>query len=192
MFCKRATLTALAAVVATVGCASAAPQGIDIEALLAQANGAIPDLNSLINGALPNFSSLINDPGFLASISKQMDAFNDFIAKNPDFFATYLNGGNIPGFPTDFLERLPTNFLDDLVPKPSNTKDSSKPSPTKPAGDDKSKSGDDKSKSGDDKHESDDDKHESSSGSSKPNAAASLKPVAGLFAAGVVAVAALF
>ncbi|KAJ2741468.1 hypothetical protein GGI19_006949, partial [Coemansia pectinata] len=129
----------------------------------------------------------------------QMDAFNDFIAKNPNFFSTYLNGGNIPGFPTDFLERLPTNFLDDLVPKPSNTKDSSKPSPTKPAGDDKSKSGDDKSnsgddksKSGDDKHESDDDKHESGSGSSKPNAAASLKPVAGLFAAGVVAVAALF
>ncbi|KAJ2030818.1 hypothetical protein GGI03_005322 [Coemansia sp. RSA 2337] len=192
MFCKRATLTALAAVVATVGCVSAAPQGIDLEAILNQANGALPNLESLFNGALPNIGSLINDPAFLASVSKQMDAFNDFIAKNPDFLSTYLNGGNIPGFPTDFLQGLPTNFLDNLVPKPTNTKDTSKPSPTKPAGDNKSKSDDDKPEDKSDDDKSDDHKHESGSGSSKPNAAAGLKPVAGLFAAGVVAVAALF
>ncbi|KAJ2071143.1 hypothetical protein GGH13_003555 [Coemansia sp. S155-1] len=191
MFCKRATLTALAAVVATVGCVSAAPQGIDLEAILNQANGALPNLESLFNGALPNIGSLINDPAFLASVSKQMDAFNDFIAKNPDFLSTYLNGGNIPGFPTDFLQGLPTNFLDNLVPKPTNTKDT-KPSPTKPAGDNKSKSDDDKPEDKSDDDKSDDHKHESGSGSSKPNAAAGLKPVAGLFAAGVVAVAALF
>ncbi|KAJ2738872.1 hypothetical protein GGI20_006204, partial [Coemansia sp. BCRC 34301] len=123
--------------------------------------------------ALPGINTLINDPAFLASISKQMGAFNDMLAKNPGLMSDILNGK----IPTELINGLiPTDLLDDLKPKPTSSS-SSKPkatptSDTKPDDDKPAKPDDDKpAKPDDDKPE--DDKPE------KPSSATNLKPVAG-------------
>ncbi|KAJ2581653.1 hypothetical protein GGH95_001963 [Coemansia sp. RSA 1836] len=166
MLCKRAALSALA-VVAAVGSVSAAPQNFDLDAILGQFTAVIPGINSLLK-----------DPAFLASVSKQMGAFNEILAKNPGLMSDILNGK----IPTELNALIPTDLLDDLKITPTSKTTTSKPT-TKPEDD---KPADDKS--ADDKSE--DDKPEDSK--TKPNAAANLKPVAGLFAAGIVAAAALF
>ncbi|KAJ2810055.1 hypothetical protein H4S07_002895 [Coemansia furcata] len=222
MLCKHTTLSALAVVIAAVGCASAAPQGVDVNAILAQANAA-----------MPNIDALINNPAFLASISKQMGSLNDFLANNPNFFQTFMNGINIPAFPTNILNNipnnglgdfslppmapLPTNFMADIPtdllagfsfpsipvptltfldnlgqnpqPHPSSTKSPSpKSSPTKPAEANGDNTAPPAAKQTDESIDNGSDKP----ANSKSNAGANLKPAAGLFAAGIVAVAALF
>ncbi|KAJ2832519.1 hypothetical protein FBU31_002064 [Coemansia sp. 'formosensis'] len=245
MLCKHTTLSALAVVIAAVGCASAAPQGVDVNAILAQANAA-----------MPNIDALINNPAFLASISKQMGSLNNFLANNPNFFQTFMNGINIPAFPTNILNNipnnglgdfslppmaplptnllndipnnglgdfslppmapLPTNFMADIPtnplagfsfpsipvptltfldnlgqnpqPHPSSTKSSPKSSPTKPA----EANGDNTAPPAAKQTNESIDNGSDKPAISKSNAGANLKPAAGLFAAGIVAVAALF
>ncbi|KAJ2832746.1 hypothetical protein GGI24_001109 [Coemansia furcata] len=238
MLCKHTTLSALAVVIAAVGCASAAPQGVDVNAILAQANAA-----------MPNIDALINNPAFLASISRQMGSLNNFLANNPNFFQTFLNGINIPAFPTNILNNipnnglgdfslpaLPTNLLNDIpnnglgdfslppmAPLPTNFMDViptdplagfsfpsipvptltfldnlgqnpqphpsiTKSSPTKPAQDNGDNTAPPAAKQTSESIDNGSDKP----AISKSNAGANLKPAAGLFAAGIVAVAALF
>ncbi|KAJ2000989.1 hypothetical protein GGI04_003922 [Coemansia thaxteri] len=103
MLCKRSFLSAVAAL-AAVASVSALPQNFDINQILAQANAAVPGLNSILN-----------NPAFMASFSAQMASVNNILASNPNFFNTFLNGINIP---TDLFDgiNLPTDLGNFVMP----------------------------------------------------------------------------